>query len=83
MVIVPSTLRLLHVQREHTPLARQSPQAKGSSYQQLEFKPHYTELRTKVMVTSSILRKKLYELFWKLDVESILDIKHKTYLLIF
>lgn len=78
-------LRLLHVKAEQAPLARQSPQANGKSYQQLELKARYTELvRTKVMVTSSILRKQFCcQSFWKLDVKSILDKKHKACLLIF
>lgn len=60
MVLVPGPLRLLHVQAEQAALARQSPQAKGSSYQQLEVKPDYPELvRTRVMVTSPTLRKKV------------------------
>lgn len=85
MALASSIPGLFHAQAEQAPLARQSPQAKGSSYKQLEVKPDYTELvRTKVMVIASILRKKFcYELFLKLDIESILDMKHEACLLIF
>ena len=84
MVLASSIPGLLHAQAEQGPSARQSPQATGSGYK-LEIKPNYTELvRTEVMVTASILRKKFcYELFLKLDVKSILDMKQEACLLIF